>query len=170
MWWIFLFQILFAEEYSRKSFKHWVDTDKDCQNTRHEILIERSLDKVIFKNKKQCAVVSGKWQDFYYDEILTKARDVDIDHIVPLKYAWEIGAKSWNNDLRKEFANDPDNLVITNKKYNRQKGAKSFLEWMPANRSYACKYAKQWFKVKEKYSLPVSENEKNNFELLKCEK
>jgi len=70
---------------------------------------------------------------------------------------------------RTEFANDMDNLVITNKKYNRQKGAKTVLEWMPINRNYACKYFERWFLVKNKYQLSISDEERKNYSLLKCD-
>ncbi|GAB4017076.1 MAG: hypothetical protein Fur0010_17380 [Bdellovibrio sp.] len=167
---LFVFlQILFASDYSRKEFKHWIDVDRDCQNTRHELLIERSLIEVKFKDKKSCQVQFGKWNDFYFDEVMTSAKDVDIDHIVPLKHAWDSGAKYWNSSKKKIFANDPENLVLTNKKYNRQKGAKTILEWMPIKRERACLYAKKWISVKEKYELSISKEELNHIKLLNCE-
>lgn len=155
--------------YSRKAFPHWVDLDGDCQNTRAELLVERSLEKVSFKKNKACTVNRGKWKDFYYDEVLTSAGDVDIDHIVPLHHAWQNGAKLWSRTMRREFANDPENLVITNLKYNRQKGAKSILEWMPINRQYACRYVEKWFYIKKKYKLTTSDKEKEYKSMLSCE-
>ena len=45
--------------YDRDDWKHWVDEDKDCQNTRHEVLIEESLAKVAFKTDRKCQVANG---------------------------------------------------------------------------------------------------------------
>ena len=47
--------------YERKAWKHWVDEDKDCQNTRHEVLLEESLAPLTFKTSKNCRIVSGYW-------------------------------------------------------------------------------------------------------------
>ncbi len=48
-------------KYDREDWKHWIDEDKDCQNTRHEVLIEESLKAVTFKSDKQCQVATGEW-------------------------------------------------------------------------------------------------------------
>jgi hypothetical protein len=172
---IFVFSDALAKKgdldlYKRDHFQHWIDMDKDCQNTRAEILIERSKVPVSFRRSKKgnCTVDRGEWKDFYFEETLQLASQVDIDHVVPLKHAWEVGANVWTADKRKDFANDPLNLVITNRKYNRQKGAKTILEWMPIQKSYACEYVKRWFAVKEKYQLQISERELEYQKLLAC--
>ncbi|WP_127716771.1 HNH endonuclease family protein [Halobacteriovorax sp. HLS] len=145
--------------YDRKHFKHWVDNDKDCRDKRAEVLKDRSLIDVTYKvrkNGKRCVVASGKWNDYYYPEILTDASKIDIDHIVPLKHAWDLGANLWSAKKREIFANDPLNLVITNRSYNRQKGAQTPLSWSPSNREYYCKYLNDWIKVKRKYKFTIS--------------
>lgn len=159
-----------SSRYNRKFFEHWIDSDGDCQNTRAEILMEQSDVPVTFRKSKKgnCSVLKGSWKDFYYAEVLTDASKVDIDHVVPLKHAWDIGANLWTREKRERFANDPLNLVITNRKYNRQKGAKTILEWMPIDRNYACKYARRWMQIKEKYDLPLSSKEREYVDLLKC--
>ena len=36
---------------------------------------------------------------------------VQIDHIVPLALAWDLGARNWTDEMRVRFANDPANLL-----------------------------------------------------------
>ncbi|MDC1175702.1 HNH endonuclease family protein [Bacteriovoracaceae bacterium] len=161
-------------KYKRSFFAGWTDEDRDCQNTRQEILIARSLVDVKFrknrksKKKKNCTVDTGKWNDYYYHEVLLKASQIDIDHVVPLKHAYDTGAKSWPRSKRKQFSNNLENLVITNKRYNRQKGAKTPLKWLPLNKAYACKYFKQWFSIKRKYQLRISNEESQQFTQMQC--
>ena len=46
--------------YDRRDYPHWIDPDQDCQNTRHEVLVEESTVPVQFKTNKKCRVVTGK--------------------------------------------------------------------------------------------------------------
>ena len=113
--------------YDRKAWKHWIDEDRDCQNARHEVLIEESLSTVGFKTSKGCRVVSGSWNDPYSGRTITDASKLDIDHMVPLKEAHESGAANWPRERERAYANDlddPDTLIAVDRRLNRQKGAK----------------------------------------------
>lgn len=153
-------------KYQRAGWNHWIDADGDCLNTRAEILKQRSLVAVTM-NKKGCVVKKGRWNDYYYPEVHTLASKVDIDHLIPLKHAHEVGGAGWSAWEKEKFANDPANLVITNRSYNRQKGAKGIDEWLPRHQAYACKYVRDWIKIKSKYSLRTSPAEINTIESLK---
>ena len=118
-------------KYSRSNWGYPNLKIKDCKNTRAQILIERSKVPVKFRDKIKCYVQIGRWDDYYYPEVHTKASDVEIDHLVPLFHAYSSGAKSWTKKKKILFANDPENLVITQKKYNRSKGAKTIATWLP---------------------------------------
>lgn len=157
--------------YKRSYFSSWTDENRDCLNTRHELLKVRSKTPVTIKKNKsgQCLVISGKWEDYYYKETLTQSVKIDIDHLVPLKHAFVSGADKWSQSKRDQFAVDPENLVITNLVYNRQKGAKTILEWMPMDRAYACRYAGQWIHIKKKYGLKISSKEIEYKDILKCD-
>ena len=155
------------ESYQRKDWTHWIDGDRDCQNTRQEILIERSKGKVLL-DKRGCRAKSGVWEDYYFPETLTRAKDVDIDHLIPLKHAHRNGGASWTREKKERFANDPDNLVITNKRFNRQKGAKGIDQWLPSHKEYACKYIRDWLSVKNKYGLAITDQERNTVSISGC--
>ncbi len=154
-------------KYNRKDWKHWIDQDKNCLNTRQEILKERSLVSVQL-NPKGCTVVIGKWQDYYHPEVHIHAKKVDIDHLVPLKNAHLSGAREWGKKERQIFANDPENLVITNRSYNRQKGSKGIDGWLPVHKAYACKYLQDWIKIKKKYSLLIQPMEQQAIDISNC--
>lgn len=147
-------------KYYRKNWKHWTDQNQNCLNTRAEILKLRSLVPVLM-NKKGCKVITGKWNDYYFPEEHTVAKKIDIDHLIPLMNAHRTGGQIWNKKQKEVFANDPENLVITNREYNRRKGAKGIDAWLPLHKDYACKYVKDWIKIKQKYSLIITDPEKN---------
>jgi hypothetical protein len=86
----------FVTLYDRSDWPHWLDDDKDCQNTRHEILIQTSNKAVEFKTDNECNVLAGEWYVPYSGDTFTISKDLDLDHIVPLKFAHGHGADNWN--------------------------------------------------------------------------
>lgn len=157
-----------TQNYQRKAWKHWTDSDRNCLNTRNEILKAQSLIPVTM-NKRGCKVVAGKWNDYYFPETHTLAKNVDIDHLVPLKNAHDTGGAIWSKKQKEAFANDPQNLVITYRAYNRQKGSKGIDRWLPVHRNYACKYIKDWISIKAKYQLRLTTAELNTIKDAQCE-
>ncbi len=141
-------------EYDRNDWKHWIDEDGDGQDTRQEVLIEESLIPVTFNEKGR--VESGKWLDPYTGKYFTDPSDLDVDHVVPLKYAHDTGGHKWSKEKKMAFANeldDKNHLIAVSKSANRQKGSKSPLEWLPSNEDYICEYINIWISIKEKWNL-----------------
>ena len=78
-------------------------------------------------------------------------RNIDIDHIIPLKWAHDHGGANWSPTKKTAFANDPENLLATTASANRQKGAKGPEAWIPlVNR---CSYGIHWQYLLTKYEL-----------------
>jgi|TARA_B110000211_G_scaffold55661_1_gene61946 hypothetical protein len=146
--------------YNRKDWPHWVDADNDCQDARAEILIRDSKSEIKFKRNKPCNVSWGEWLDPYTAQTFYKASDIDIDHIVPLAHAHEMGGKYWTRKQRREFANDFENLLAVEDNANQSKGMQPPYEWMPPNKSYHCEYIRKWKHIKNKYALKESVTEK----------
>ncbi|HEU5036377.1 MAG TPA: HNH endonuclease family protein [Nocardioides sp.] len=142
--------------YDRDLFTHWVDADHDCQDTREEVLVAESRVPV-----DGCTVTTGEWFSWYDRETWTRASDVDIDHLVPLKEAWDSGARAWDADTRERYANDlgdPRTLVAVTDNVNQSKGDRDVAEWLP---DYGvCRYVRQWTAVKLRWGLTVDPDEK----------
>ncbi|AEY02974.1 hypothetical protein GU3_16344 (plasmid) [Oceanimonas sp. GK1] len=148
--------------YSRAQFGHgWADTDGDCQNSRHEALIAQSTGPVRYKDGRQCQVTAGRWISPFTGAVIHDPSKMDIDHVVPLKWAWEHGAKHWQKPKREQFANDPANLLSVEASLNRQKGAKGLDQWLPpANQ---CQYALRFMRVLKTYDLELKPQEKTRY-------
>jgi hypothetical protein len=150
-----------ADDYNRS--KHfgssWIDEDKDCQNTRQEVLIAESLMPVTL-SEDGCKVLTGVWICRFTGKVFIVPIKLDIDHLVPLKEAWLSGADQWTKEQRVAYANDmnnPDHLVAVALGANRSKGAKDPAEWMPTkNRTW---YAIEWLRVKLNYGLTFDKAE-----------
>jgi endonuclease I len=140
-------------KYKRSEFGSWVDADRDCINTRHELLQSLSTGTNVVFNAKGCSVLRGQWRCPYTGQNFYQASDVDIDHIVPLKWAWERGAYQWPREKRKAFANDPSNLLVVDDSTNQRKGAKGYHDWMPPRSEYHTQYVAKFKYVCKKYGL-----------------
>ena len=143
--------------YDRDKFKLWVDADGDCRDTRDEVLAAESRTEV----SAGCDVVRGRWFSYYDRVTWTKASDVDIDHLVPLKEAWDSGARGWSSQTRERYANDLGDrrtLVAVTDNVNQSKSDRDPAEWLP---TYSrCTYVKQWTAVKIRWRLKVDAAEK----------
>ena len=158
-----------AAVYDRNVFGGWSDKDNDCQNTRHERLLALSLSAAQL-SADGCLVVAGRWNDPYTGGVVTVAQELDLDHLVPLRWAWEHGAAAWDEDRREQFANDPANLLPVSIKANISKGALSPLDWMPPNESFACEYVLRFSRVIDRYGLELSGSEASSLDALTAQK
>jgi hypothetical protein len=153
--------------YNRSDWKHWVDSDGDCQDTRAEVLIAQSLGRVSYNNNRRCSVKSGAWLDPYSGQSWALASDLDIDHIVPLSWANGHGGSAWTKARKRKFANDFTNLVAVENRINRAKGDKGPDEWMPPRHEYRCEYLKRFDGVVISYKLMYAPSEKRVIDRMK---
>ena len=148
--------------YDRKDWRHWIDDDGDCQNTRHEVLLDESAAPVQFTNSKQCSVLTGLWIAPFTSSRFTTARDLDVDHMVPLANAHKSGGWAWDDSTKKAYANDlsyTNHLIAVSASANRSKGAKGPEDWRPADRSYWCAYSIDWITIKATWQLTATDAE-----------
>ncbi len=159
-----------ATDYRRSAYGEAWDDDNGAPggrngcDTRDEIL-DRDLTDKSYVSTKRCvnAVAVGSLRDPYTNATVAFIRgsqvgaSVQIDHIVPLAFAWDMGARDWPEATRKRFANDPANLLAVAGQANQDKGDLPPGEWMPPNTAFWCTYAMQFIEVLRGYGLPVDE-------------
>ncbi len=157
-------------DYHRSAYGDAWDDDNDAPlghngcDTRDDILNRDLVDKT-YVSIKRCpnAVATGTLHDPYTNATVAFQRgakvgeSVQIDHIVPLAYAWDMGAFGWPAAERKRFANDPANLLAVEGQANQDKGDLPPAGWMPPNGAFACQYAMQFIAVLRGYALPVEQ-------------
>ena len=157
-----------GNDYRRDAFgDSWTD-DTDAPggrngcDTRNDIL-DRDLVEKTYVSITRCptAVATGTLYDPYTDATVALIRGaqtgaaVQIDHLVPLAYAWDMGARNWTDEMRTRFANDPANLLAVKGEANQDKGDSGPAGWMPPNRAFWCQYAVQFSEVLRGYQLPI---------------
>lgn len=145
-------------KYSRELYASWYDADKNCQDTRQEVLNEENLDG----QSDDCKIVNGRWYDPYSDSTFTDPSKLDIDHFVPLAEAHRSGAYAWSQEQRKAFSNSlerPSDLIAVWNSQNRSKGDRDISKWLPMNEEYHKNYVKTWVDVKSHWGLYADSEE-----------
>lgn len=124
------------------------------------------LDDVVIKpGTHGCTPLSGTLHDPYTGATIHYVRGqqpaaVSIDHIVPLRLVWDLGASSWDLQRRRDLAGDPRNLVAVSASANSAKGDSSPADrWKPRS-DYRCTYAERFITVLYAYCLPVPARDK----------
>lgn len=156
-----------ADAYDRDEFgSGWKDPDSNGCDARNDMLA-RDLTELAFREgTNRCVVVTGRLDDPYTASTIHFVRGnetstlVQIDHIVPLSWAWGYGAWSWSDEKRERFANDPRNLLAVDGPANASKSDSGPGEWMPPNDVYHCAYVKSFLTVVAAYSLSMPSRDK----------
>lgn len=151
--------------YDRDLFRHWIDADRDGCDTRREVLIAESTSPV--QVGAGCSIVGGTWYSVYDGVTTTEASTFDIDHMIPLKEAWDSGAHAWTSDRRQAFANDlalAESLIAVSASSNRSKSDRDPAEWLPTRTAYHCTYVVSWITVKKAWNLSVDQAEYRKLE------
>ena len=85
---------------------------------------------------------------------------VQINHVVSLSDAWYRGARGWNDQRRRDFANDPRNLLAVVGDLNADKAVRDAGSWLPSNEAFRCEFVARQVSVKTVYGPSVSAKEK----------
>ncbi len=148
--------------YDRDEWRHWIDEDEDCQDTRQEALVAESVSPVEYTDSDQCRVTSGEWVDPYSGVLYADPSDLQIDHLVPLANAHASGGWAWSESRKRVYANDlsfAGHLVAVHGPANQAKGKSGPEDWQPPASSYWCQYAIDWITIKNSWGLTATEAE-----------
>lgn len=154
----------YVSGYDRDAFgQAWADTDHNGCDTRNDVLRRDLVDVVTKPGTHECVVLSGTLKDPYTDRTVafqrgnTSSLAVQIDHRIPLAYAYRHGAADWTAEQRELFANDQaGNLVAVDGGANEAKSDSGPAEWMPPNAGDACSYATSFVTVATKWRLSIA--------------
>jgi len=159
-----------AQDFTRYRFgEPWsddvnVEFGRNGCNTRDDILRRDLADLVV--RPGTCFAQSGVLHDPYTGQTFGFVRGPDtsdtvqIDHVVSLSDAWYKGAREWDDQRRRDFANDPRNLLAVGAQVNFDKAFRDATAWLPPDLGYRCEFIARQIEVKTAYGLWVSAKEK----------
>jgi Protein of unknown function (DUF1524) len=159
------------QDFNRARFgEPWSD-DVDVEfghngcNTRDDILRRDLVDLQV--RPATCFAQPGILHDPYTGATIVFVRGPDsspavqIDHVVSLSDAWYKGARGWDDQRCRDFANDPRNLLVVAGQANFDKAFRDAASWLPPNVAFRCAFVARQVEVKTDYQLWVSAREKD---------
>ena len=152
--------------YDRDAFgQRWADIDRNGCDQRNDTLRTQLGEVQLKPGTGGCKVLAGTLTDPYSGHVLaftsTDPQAVQIDHVVALSDAWQKGAQQLTEEQRRDFANDPLNLMAVAGWANQQKGDGDTATWLPPRREFRCSYVSRQVLVKERYGLWVTAAERD---------
>lgn len=149
--------------YAREQFYDGWPTIEGC-SLRQRIIRRELGDTAVLDG---CNVVAGEYDEPYtgehkvFGERSEISDGVQIDHVVALSDAWQKGAQKLDYETRYALATDPLNLLAVDAEANKKKSDGDAATWLPKNKKFRCQYVARQVSVKYKYSLWVTQAEKD---------
>ena len=144
-------------------------------NIRSRLLTAQST--VPVKTSNGCLVTYGSWIDPYSGVKLTgnpyqgdgEDNDLDIDHIIPLRYVNQHGGYAWSHTQKQNYGKSLSAMnngvyIAVSSKENRRKSDQGPADYYPSNPNFYCEYAKRWRNIARTYSISLSQRDYNKIE------
>lgn len=145
----------------------WADTDRNGCDQRNDVLA-RDMTAIVYKaGTHNCVVLRGTLADAYTGKTIDFTRGqntseaVQIDHLVPLGWAWQHGASSWTESAREKLATDLNNLQAVDGPTNGSKSDQGPATWVPPEANYDCLYVTRFAYVVSSYHLTLDAEDRS---------
>ena len=132
-------------------------------DTRNDVLRRALVDITIDADTNDCVVRTGTLLDPYTDRTISflrgwdTSREIEVDHLIPLAAAWDLGAWKWSPEQRAEFSNDVEfELLAVYGPANQQKSDSTPASWLPSNKRFRCEYGVRYLRASLKWKLPIT--------------
>jgi hypothetical protein len=150
--------------YDRDAFgPAWADADGNGCDQRDDVLVRDLVHVAFASSDPACTVVAGHLDDAYTGRGIDFARGprtsaaVQIDHLVPLSWAWQHGAWSWTDERRERLATDLDELQAVDGPTNQEKSDQGPATWLPPDAAYRCLYVTRFAFVVSRYGMTIDD-------------
>ena len=158
--------------YRRADYGSGWNVGQGC-NIRSRLLIAQSTVKTTTASNG-CTVTYGVWIDPYSGAKLVgnpyqgdgTSNDLDIDHIIPLRYVNQHGGYAWSSDQKHTYAKSLSAMnngvyLAVSATENRRKSDQGPADYYPSNPSYYCEYSRRWRNIARTYSIALSSRDYN---------